>query len=92
MDKKDKTPTFTGVLAVVNRKYGFLTKYEPGRPARQDLSEEAIEMVDLAIEERNELRLIAQRMARLNLDVLEPVTPRAGTRRGRSAPRRPTRN
>lgn len=81
--KKDRQPTFSDVIAVINRKYGALTKYEPGKAARRELTPEVLQLIDLELEERNELRLTASRMARLNADILKPATP-SGPSRGRS--------
>ena len=75
LDVKGKRPTHGGVLAVINRRYGWVTKYEPGKDARDRLDDRQRELVDATIEERNEMRALADSMATANADLLAP-TPR----------------
>ncbi len=75
LDVKGRRPTHAQVVAIINRRYGWLTKYEPGKDARDRLDERQAELVDAALEERAEMRELADSMATANADLLAP-TPR----------------
>jgi hypothetical protein len=70
---KGKKPTRAQVVAVVNRQFSYLTKYEEGKDARDRLTPDQLELVDAAIAERDELRERADSMAEANTEVLTPT-------------------
>ncbi|MCL7965377.1 MAG: hypothetical protein M8858_08165 [marine benthic group bacterium] len=76
LDAKGRKPTHSQVLAVINRKFGHLTKYEDGKDARDRLTPEQLELVDAGIAERDELRERADSMATANADILTPTQRR----------------
>ena len=74
---------------VVNRKgaYSRLTKYEPGKPDREGLTQDQLYAIDLALYEREQVRRAAQAMGARNRDLiasellLEPPRPPRPPRR-----------
>ena len=73
-------------LTMVNRWLGDLTRYEPGKPARETLSPSQLQEVDDMLREREELRQAAVDMTEMNSDLFGPGT---GGRQKRQ--KRPTR-
>lgn len=89
--QRGESVTPSDVLAAVNRRYGFLTKYEPGKPERATLPAPTLELVDQHLAERDALRQNAAILARENADLLRgrPVRPSRSSRPSRpSRPRR----
>lgn len=56
---------------VVNRKFGRYTKFEGGKPAREQLTAMALQDVDSKLDHRDELRQSAAALARMNSDLLD---------------------
>lgn len=80
MAEKESRPTSSEVLATINRRYGHLTRYEPGRPDREGLDPELLELIDHHLAERDSLRGIAEVLANENRDILAPTRRRPRTR------------
>jgi hypothetical protein len=88
MKEKGIDLTSTEVSATINRRYGFLTRFEPGKPDRDTLDAPLLALVDQHLEERDILREMAEMLARENADIIagRSLRPTRPTR-----PVRPTR-
>ncbi len=66
-----RKPTETDILSIVNGRYASVTKYEPGKPARQELpTPEARALVDQHLRDRDRARLNARRLINQNLSLI----------------------
>ena len=70
-------------VAIVNRWLGHLSKYEPGKPAREELTPAQLSEIDDALAEREDLRESARALAAQNADILAGQG-RAGATRTRT--------
>lgn len=82
MRTKGITVSESDVLATINRRYGWLTKYEPGKPERDTLPPRTLMLIDQHLEERDHLRQLAENLARQNRDLV------GGAQTGRGESRR----
>jgi len=73
--EKDDIPRVTEILAVINREYGYLSRYKVGQPKRAELSGLLLELVDEYLAEQVSLQRIAVELIRENTDLLR-VRPR----------------
>ena len=78
-------------LSMINRWLGSLTKFEPGKPARDNLSAEQLEEIDGLLREREELRQSAVDMTELNSDLFEGEVGRQKRQKRPTRPKRPRR-
>lgn len=68
--------TLTQLRGVVNRRYGHLTRYEPGKPDRARLDEQTRREVDSGLAERQRMRDRLNALARENSDIITPARRR----------------
>ena len=90
LSKKGEAIDAAEVLATINRRYGYLTKYEEGKAARKGLPAPMLALIDQHLDDRTALRRAAADLARENRDVLASERPQRPERPARpSRPMRP---